>query len=114
MKAIIKSNFLENQIANEQAISVLENLNDPFFGQFVKEDTEVSITLQDVNVLFSGYGHWKITVKMEVNNQIQILTTTTTDSEAVDNKDYLSLFTECMNDNEEKFYEILDKTEVPK
>jgi len=126
MKATIFVNTMKDYIADEQIVEVMEGLNDPFFGKFVSEDLEVSISLWNVATSFTGYGHWKITVELELifgkEKKKLVLTHTTTDSRAIDNRNdsdddgrksegYLSLFSECVNANEDKVYEALDVEE---
>lgn len=104
----------------------MERLNDPYFGKFVKEDLEVSVSLWDVSTAFTVYGHWKITVELELNfgtnKKKLVLAHITTNSEAIDNyndsyndarksEGYLSLFSECVNANEAEVYEMLDTEE---
>ena len=116
MKASVFVNTLSNYIADQDIINVMEGLNDPFYGKFVKEDMDVSVSLWDVSTQMTGYGHWKITVKLEINGSELILTSTTTDSEAIDNirdddsksEGYIILFGQCLNANEDEVYEMLD------
>jgi hypothetical protein len=123
MKATTFVNTLESYITNQQIVEVMEGLNDPFYGKFVKEDLEVSVSLWDVRALISGYGHWKVTVELELNfgknKKKLVLTHTTTNAEAIDNyndceddelksEGYLSLFSACVNAKEYEVYEALD------
>lgn len=116
MKATVFVNTLSDYIADQDIIDVMEGLNDPFYGKFVKEDMDVSVSLWDVDTRMTGYGHWKITVKLKINDHDLVLTKTTTDSESIDNlrdddsksEGYLSLFSECLNANEDEVYELLD------
>lgn len=123
MKATIFVNTLENYISNKEIISIMEGLNDPFYGQIVKENIEVSVSLWDVRATMTGYGHWKISVKLVLefsgHKKELVLTHTTTDSLSIDAKNdsnnderkaegYLSLFSECMNNNDNEVYEALD------
>ena len=123
MKATIFVNTLKAYITDEQIVEVMEGLNDPFLGEFVKDNLEVSVSLWNVSTALTGYGHWKITVELELafggEKKKLVLTHTTTDSDAIDdckNSDddnrkaegYLTLFSSCVNANEDEVYEALD------
>lgn len=123
MKGTIFVNTMDRYITDQQIVEVMEALTDPFYGKFVSKELEVSVSLWDVRASMSGYGHWKITCDLELNfagnKKKVVLTKTTTDSEAIDNRNdsgddarraegYLSLFTECLYANESDIYEALD------
>ena len=123
MKASVFVNTPDSYISDEQIIEVMEGLDDPFYGKFVKEDLEVSVSLWTIEVHpTSSYGHWKVCVGLQLNGNDLFLTKITTDSMAVDamkrsddfsehgekEGGYLSLFKECMNANESEVYELLD------
>lgn len=123
MKSSVIHNALTPYITNEQIAEVMDGLNDPFFGQTIPEDIEVSVTLWDVSFLQSGYGHWRVRVEMDINGVRKTFFHITTDSVAIDAANqsdntnengekeagYLSLFDECMRANEDAVYEIIEQ-----
>lgn len=108
MTASIFVNTLSNYITNDQ-------LAESIFPYLPDQDGEVNVSLWDVRVSMTGYGHWKISVVLELNDEKITLAKTTTNSTAVDTmkqsddtnennekeEAYLSLLDECLRGNEE-------------
>lgn len=126
MKNTIWVNNYDSYITNEALAALFNGINIDPQTHF---DSEVKISLWHLNTTKTGYGHWRIAVELELNDRQLRITTTTTNSIAIDdyhseegdeNEDgdnrqcigFESLLSECINDNEEEIIEfILEETE---
>jgi hypothetical protein len=66
-------NNYESLISNEELDDLLPEI-----------PTDCQISLWDLSIRITGYGHWKLSVELEINGGKEIFTTITTNSTAID------------------------------
>lgn len=137
MKNTVFINNYNNYISNEAVSAMFNDISiDPQFNF----DKEVTISLWHLSKTVSGYGHWRIAVELELNERKLTISTTTTDSMAIDDynsedgdmdgdyneeteewdddaeerrpRGFRNLLSECIQDNEQEIIDfILDEAE---
>jgi hypothetical protein len=108
MKTVIKHNLMNYAISDKLLLNTFTDIdNDPLTP--VADDAILSVSLIDVSTRITGYGRWKVTVKLEVNDRKITLTKTTTNSMAIDdiNEDenyfgYVDLLDEVVYANQDE------------
>lgn len=82
---------------------------------FCSDSSNNTISFWHMDTRFSGYGHWRVTVDLIINDEHHTFSHTTTDSMAIDdmndddtersNNGYESLFSECVSAKRDEIYE---------
>lgn len=120
MKNTIKMNNY-SELISDANLSELLDIND-IFNQL--DGMEVSVTLWHMAISKTGYGHWRVSVELELNYQKLAVSHTTTDSMSIDNynsdedeidgdgdnrkiQGFSSLLSGCINANEEKIIDFV-------
>ncbi len=81
MKNAIYINNYDSYITNEALSVIFNNISIDPQHEF---DSEVKVTLWHLSVTKTGYGHWKVSVELELNERKLTITHTTTDSMSID------------------------------
>jgi len=87
MKATIKINVYEHLLSNEKLIDILSYIGDC--------QTEAEVSVWNFSKQFSGYGHYKTFLDLEINERKLIINKTTNNMSAIDS----------LNDDDESIVE---------
>ncbi len=108
---------LTNVSAYRLSDSVIQDALNPL----TEEDYTPEIYFRDIRFSFTGYGHWRVTIEIDIDGRECEWSTVTTDSMAIDDANdddddrrregYLSLFNVVISDNEESIIEYLQGKE---
>ncbi len=119
MKKTIGFNHLDNHLSDEQIQSIFNDITNVDYPN-IPVDLDISISVKSLSTMPSGYGHWKVTVDLDINGEHLELTRITTDSTAIDAKNdydnnerqsegYYSLLSECITKNEDAIFQFIEQ-----
>lgn len=113
MNNTVNINTYSHHITDEQLTAIFNKISiDP-----QQDYTTPIVDLWDLSIRQTGYGHWRISVHIDINGEEVKISTITTDSISIDNynsedddeigEGFINLLTECINDNEDEIISVI-------